>query len=48
MARKTVGFNLNNTDIYGSIPGTTGNKYIKKKERLEFRDINQTQDIPGA
>jgi len=48
MASKTVGFNLINTDIHGSTPGTTGNQYIKNKERKEFRDINQTADIQGA
>lgn len=41
-------FNLRNEDINGSKANTTGNQIIKKKERKEWRPINQTDDIPGA
>lgn len=45
---RVVSFSLKNDDIDGSKIGTTGNPYIKEKNRRDFRELNVTQDIPGA
>ena len=45
---RIVSYSLKNDDILGSRTGTTGNKYVKEKNRKHFGKVNQTKDIPGA